>query len=91
LDLFCAVSQCSFNNNTARAQAAARGVPEPLPPLLLLLLLLHCRLLVVMWLFWEAYFATVGSVVKVSNWTSAVLAKWQYTHKWGAKAKQGKQ
>lgn len=45
-----------------------------------------CRLLVVLWLFWETYFATVGSVVKVSNWVSAVLQKWQYKRKWGAKA-----
>lgn len=48
-----------------------------------------------LWLFWETYFATVGSVVKVSNFASAVLAKWQYTQKWGDKqgkaAKQGKQ
>lgn len=78
--------------DTACAEAAACRVPMPL---VLLLLWLPCRLLVVVWLFWEAYFATVGSVVKVSSWASAVLAKWQYTHKWGPKqskaAKQGKQ
>lgn len=44
------------------------------------------RLLVVLWLFWETYFATVGATVKVSNWVGVVLQKWQYNRKWGARA-----
>jgi hypothetical protein len=47
--------------------------------------LLH-RLVVVLWLFWETYFATVGATVKVTNWVGAVLQKWQHNRKWGARA-----
>lgn len=51
----------------------------------------RCRsLLVVLWLFWEAYFATVGATVTVGNWVFAVVQRWQYQRKWGSRA-SGKQ
>jgi hypothetical protein len=45
---------------------------------------------VVLWLFWEAYFATVGATVTVGNWVFAVVQRWQYQRKWGSRA-SGKQ
>jgi len=43
-----------------------------------------CRLLVIVWLFWEAYFSTVGAVLKVSQLASAAIKKWNYKRKWGS-------
>lgn len=52
---------------------------------------LSCRLLVVLWLFWETYFVTVGATVKVSNWVGAVWQKWQYNRKWGTGVSKSRQ
>lgn len=43
-----------------------------------------CRLLVIVWLFWETYFSTMGAVLKVSQLASAAINKWTYTRKWGS-------
>lgn len=45
----------------------------------------------IVWWFWEAYFAAVGSVLKVSELVSAAINKWTYNRKWGRAAPRDKQ
>jgi hypothetical protein len=41
-----------------------------------------CGLLVMMWLFWETYFAGIGAVVQLVTVATHFVEKWQHKQKW---------
>lgn len=47
-----------------------------------------CGLLVMMWLFWETYFASIGAVLQLVTVATHFIEKWQHKQKWERDGKE---